>query len=154
MKKALLILFISALGITVYAQTAAEKKAEKIDLDNIKRFYTRLKDYKIDVKTELVWQYTYEDSIETRLKGLAETFEKGGMVAKEIVPSKKSDKIYMLTVTEVKKYTSPTVLHERVKHLNEVAQVHKLFMPYAAIGAEKPEKQEDIGKYKKVGKQK
>ena len=96
------------------AQSAREKKAEQTDLDNIKRLYTRLKGYDIDTKTELVWEYTYEDSTETQLKKLAETFEKGGLKFVEIVPSKKPKKTYTLKVNEVKKYAKPELLNERV----------------------------------------
>jgi hypothetical protein len=153
MKKVLLLALISFQGIMNYAQTAREKKAEQTDLDNIKRFYTRLKSNKIDTKTELVWEYTYEDSTEIQLKKLSETFEKGNLKIVEIIPSKKSNKIYLLKVSEVKKYSDPVSLNERVKHLNEVALVHHIMTPYAAIGAEKPEKEEGIGTYKKIGKE-
>lgn len=154
MKKLLIFLVISSFGIAGYAQTDREKKAAKTDLDNIKRFYTRLKSYKIDTKTELVWEYTYEDSTEIQLQKLAEAFEKGGLKNEGITASSKSNKIYQLKVSEIKKYSNPEALNERVKHLNEVAVVYKIMSPYAILGAVKPEKEGGIGTYKKVGKQK
>ncbi|MGQ0828007.1 MAG: hypothetical protein ACT4ON_06395 [Bacteroidota bacterium] len=150
MKKIFLLILISSFGMMSYAQT----KSDKIDLDNIKRFYDRLKNYKIDTKTELVWEYTYEDTTQIQLQKLGETFEKGGLKIVEIAPTKRSPKIYYLKVSELKKYPKPENLNERVKSLNEVALVHKIMSPYAAMGAEKPQKEGGIGTYKKVGKQK
>ena len=150
MKKTLLIIFISIIGMNVYAQSAREKKAAQTDLDNIKRLYSRLKEYKIDTKTELLWVYTYEDTTQTRLEQLSQAFEKGDMKTVEISPSKKP-KTFFLKVSEVKKYANPEALNTRVKHLNEVASVYQITNPYAAIGAEKQEKEEEIGSYKKVG---
>jgi hypothetical protein len=153
MKKVLLFLFVSFFGIAGYAQTAREKKAAKTDLDNIKRFYDRLKSSKIDTKTALVWEYTYQDSTEIQLQKLSEAFEKGGMKTEGITLSPKPNnkiKIYELKMSEVKKYSSPEAFNERVNHLNEVAQVYKILNPYATFGAQKPEKTEEIGTYKKV----
>jgi len=150
MKKLFLLVFVSSLGMMSYSQT----KAERIDLDNIKRFYDRLKNYKIDTKTELVWEYTYEDTTQIQLQKLGETFEKGGLKIVEIAPTKRSPKIYYLKVSEIKKYPKPEDLNKRIKSLNEVALVHNIMSPYAAMGAEKPSKEEGIGTYKKVGRQK
>jgi hypothetical protein len=150
MKKALLLLLISLFGIAGYAQT----NSDKIDLDNIKFLYTRLKSYKIDTKTELVWEYTYQDSTEIQLKKLSEVFEKGELKIGEITKSKKSNKIFLLTVSEVKEYSKPEELNERVRHLNEVAMIYHIMTPYASIGAEKQSTDGGIGSYKKVGKQK
>ncbi len=154
MKKLLVLILISIIGGVGYAQTAREKKADKIDLDNIKRLFGRLKDYKIDTKTKLLWTYTYEDSTEIQLKKLSDAFEKGDLKFVEIVPSKETKKTFLLSVSEVKKYSKPEDVHERVKHLNEVAMVYNIMTPYASIGAEKQKTEEDIGTYKKVGKQK
>ncbi|MBA3704818.1 MAG: hypothetical protein H0W84_02635 [Bacteroidetes bacterium] len=151
MKKIILIIFSLMIGMNGYAQSAREKKAAQTDLDNIKRLYDRLKEYKIDTKIELLWVYTYEDTTQTRLEQLSQAFEKGDMKTVEIGPSKKSNKKFFLKVSEVKKYTKPEALNERVKHLNEVASVYQILTPYAAITAEKQEKEAEIGKYKKVG---
>ena len=161
MKKTLLIVLISIVGIAGYAQTPAEKaeiarqkKAAETDLNNIKRLYDRLKGYKIDTKTELLWEYTYEDSTETQLKNLAQTLEKEGLKAGEITPSKSAKKTFTLALTEVKKYAKPEELNERVNHLNEIALGYHITTPYASIGAEKQKAEGGIGTYKKVGKQK
>ena len=150
MKKLLFLLFIYSFNIVGHAQTARDKKAAKTDLDNIKRFYARLKENKIDTKTELVWEYTYEDSTETQLKKLGQAFEMGGMKIEGIELTKKPKKTYQMKVSEVKKYSNPEAFNDRVNHLNEVAQVYKITNPYAVFGAVKPEKEGGIGEYKKI----
>ncbi|OFY83082.1 MAG: hypothetical protein A3F72_19000 [Bacteroidetes bacterium RIFCSPLOWO2_12_FULL_35_15] len=150
MKKTLFIFFIFFSVSTSFAQT----KAEQVDLNNIKRFYTRLKTLNIDTKQELLWEYTYSDTSETTLSKVGRVFEKENLKTVELKKSTQYPNKYILTVSEIKKYKTPELLNERVKYLNSIANIFKITDRDAIISAERQKKEMNIDSYKKIGKEK
>lgn len=150
MKKTLFIFFIFFSVATSFAQT----KAEQVDLNNIKRFYTRLKTLNIDTKQELLWEYTYSDTSETTLSKVGKVLEKENLKIVELKKSTQSPNKYILTVSEVKKYKTPELLNERVNYLNSIANIFKITDRDAIISAERQKKEMNIDSYKKIGKEK
>lgn len=150
MKKILFIFFGFFSVLTGFSQT----KAEQVDLNNIKRFYARLKTLDIDTKQELLWEYTYSDTSETTLSKVGKVLEKENLKIVELKKSSQSPNKYTLTVSEIKKYKSPELLNERVKYLNSIANIFKITDREAIISAERQKKEMNIDSYKKVGKEK
>lgn len=150
MKKTLFIFFISFSIPACFSQT----KAEQVDLNNIKRFYARLKTLNIDTKQELLWEYSYGDTSETTLTKVGKVLEKENLTIVELKKTSPSSNKYTLTVSEVKKYKSPELLNERVSYLNSIANIFKLTDRDAIISAERQKKEINIDSYKKIGKEK
>ncbi len=150
MKKTLLIFFILSFVQSAFSQT----KSEQVDLNNIKRFYTRLKTLDIDTKQELLWEYTYGDTSELTLTKVSKVMEKENLKTVELKKSSQTPNKYTLTVSEVKKYKNPELLNERVKYLNSIANIFRITDRDAIISAERQKKEMNIDSYKKVGKEK
>jgi len=150
MKKTLFALFIFFSVANSFSQT----KAEQVDLNNIKRFYTRLNSMKIDTKEELLWEYTYSDTSETTLTKLGKVLEKENLKIGELKKVAPPSKKYTLTVSEVKKYKTPELFNERVGYLNSIANIFKITDNDALFSAERQKKETNIDSYKKVGKEK
>ncbi len=150
MKKNIFILLASLIGISGFAQKSREERDKQTDINNIKRFFERLKNEKISTKKELLWSYTYFDTTEVTLKKLASDLEKESLVVAEVQKSKKDKTKYQLTVSEIKKYTVET-LYERVHSLNEIAKGYKITNEDAVIGAETvPKDEEALKTYKRI----
>ena len=150
MKKTLLIFFILSFVQSAFSQT----KSEQVDLNNIKRFYTRLKTLDIYKKQELLWEYTYGDTSELTLTKVSKVMEKENLKTVELKKSSQTPNKYTLTVSEVKKYKNPELLNERVKYLNSIANIFRITDRDAIISAERQKKEMNIDSYKKVGKEK
>ena len=146
MKKNILILFAVFIAAASYSQT----NSDKIDLKNVKYFYSRLKDSGINTKDELAWEYTYGDTSQTKLKVLGEILEKEGLKTVEIKKAKYDPKKYVLMVSEIKQYT-PEALNDRMHYLNNIARTNNIMQSDAAFSAEIPKKEkEELKNYKPV----
>lgn len=144
--KSILTLFAAGFIAGGYAQT----NSDKIDLKNVKYFYSRLKDSGINTKDSLVWEYSYGDTSQAKLKSLGLTFEKEGLKTVEIKKAKYEPKKYLLTVSEIKQYT-PEALNDRMHYLNNIAHTNNIMQSDAAFSAEIPKKEtENIKSYKPV----
>jgi hypothetical protein len=145
-----LLLFTTVLTVIGTAEFA-QSKSDQIDLKNVKNFYSRLKDYKIDTKGELVWEYTYGDTSQMKLNSLAVLMEKEGLQKVDIKKAKYEPKKYLLIVSEIKQY-SPEALNDRMHYLNQIAKNNNIMDDLAIFSAETPKKEtENIKSYKPIG---
>lgn len=143
------LLFISLFIFSLNTFAQPQSKADKIELNNIKNFFSRLKSIDINTKEELLWTYTYMDTAETNLKRLADIFVRENLKVEGIEKSEKLTNRYLLHVSEVKKYT-PEDLQKRMKILNQLADLYGIMYPDAQFAAENIKKSKEIKSYKKV----
>ena len=73
MKRIIVLLSVFMISISAFAQKRS--KAGEVDINNIKRYYERIKDYGINPKEELLWTYTYSDTSEANLNKISEIFK-------------------------------------------------------------------------------
>jgi hypothetical protein len=144
-KHTFIVLFIVFTAFSGFSQT----NSDKIDLKNVKYFYSRLKENKINTKDELVWEYTYGDTSQTKLKALGEVLEKEGLKVAEIKKAKYEPKKYIIMLYEIKQY-APEALNDRMHYLNKIAKANNIMESDALFNAERPEIHENIKSYKPV----
>ena len=142
----IILLFVSSFVVNGLAQT----NADQIELNYIKKFFTRLKSEKIDAKEELRWTYTYTDTIEANLTKLAAIFVRENLKIEGIERSTKpNNKYYVLHASEVKQHT-PESLQARMHILNQLADLYGIMYHDAQFGAENIKKVKNVDSYKKV----